>query len=104
MEPAVAAAMGPARPTVLVVPHHGSRYSSDPAFIAALAPRVALVSAGWHNRFGHPHPLVVRRYADAGVPLLNTAVRSAIEVDMPPTGPPAVAVTWRQRHPRYWRE
>ena len=104
MEPAVAAAVGPARPTVLVVPHHGSRYSSDPSFIAALAPRAALVSAGWHNRFGHPHPLVVQRYANAGVPLLNTAVRSAIEVDAPPTGPPAVTATWRQRHPRYWRE
>jgi competence protein ComEC len=104
VEPAVAAAIGPARPTVLVVPHHGSRYSSDPSFIAALAPRQALVSAGWHNRFGHPHPLVVQRYSLAGVPLLNTATRGAIEVDAPPTGAPAATITWRQREPRYWRE
>ena len=104
VEPAVAAAAGPARPTVLVVPHHGSRYSSDPAFIASVAPRLALVSAGWHNRFGHPHPLVIQRYAHAGVPLLNTATRGAIEVDAPPTAEPAVKATWRQRHPRYWRE
>ncbi|MCX7512387.1 DNA internalization-related competence protein ComEC/Rec2 [Frateuria sp. STR12] len=104
VEPAVAAAIGPERPTVLVVPHHGSRHSSDPAFIAAAAPRLALVSAGWHNRFGHPHPLVVQRYADAGVPLLNTATRGAIEVVAQPTVEPAVKVTWRQRHPRYWRE
>lgn len=104
MEPAVAAAVGLRRRTVLVVPHHGSRYSSDPAFIAAIAPRVALVSAGWHNRFGHPHPLVLARYAQAGVPLLNTATLGAIEIDAPPTAEPAVTATWRQRRPRYWRE
>lgn len=103
MEPAVATAVGPSRPTVLIVPHHGSRYSSDPSFIAALAPRLALVSAGWHNRFGHPHPLVIQRYAKAGVPLLGTATRGAIEVSMLPDGPHVVA-TWRQRNPRYWRE
>ena len=104
VEPAVAGAVGSSRPTVLVVPHHGSRYSSDPAFIAAIGPRLALVSAGWHNRFGHPHPLVLARYAQAGVPLLNTATRGAIEVDAPPTAEPAATATWRQRHPRYWRE
>lgn len=104
VEPAVAAAIGTPRPTVLVVPHHGSRHSSDPSFIAAVAPRLALVSTGWHNRFGHPHPLVVRRYADAGVPLLDTAIRGAIQIDAPPDAPPAATVTWRQRHPRYWRE
>jgi competence protein ComEC len=103
-EPSVAAALGPARPTVLVVPHHGSRYSSDPSFIAAVAPGLALVSAGWHNRFGHPHPLVVQRYARAGVPLLDTAAQGAIEVDFPPAATPAVTAVWRQRHPRYWRE
>jgi competence protein ComEC len=104
VEPAVAAAIGPARPTVLVVPHHGSRHSSAAAFIAAIAPRLAVVSAGWHNRFGHPHPLVVQRYAAAGVPLLDTATRGAVQVDLPPAAEPAVTVTWRQRHPRYWRE
>jgi len=104
VEPAVAAAAGDPRPTVLVVPHHGSRYSSDPGFIASIAPHLALVSAGWHNRFGHPHPLVLARYAQAGVPVLNTATHGAIEVDVPPTAEPAVTATWRQRHPRYWRE
>ncbi|HEV2622202.1 MAG TPA: DNA internalization-related competence protein ComEC/Rec2 [Frateuria sp.] len=103
-EPAVGEAVGPARPTVLVVPHHGSRYSSDPAFIAALQPILALVSAGWHNRFGHPHPLVLQRYRAAGVPLVNTAARGAIQIDAPPDGPPVEAASWRLREPRYWRE
>ena len=104
VEPAVARVAGPARPTVLVVPHHGSRYSSDPAFIAALQPTLALVSAGWHNRFGHPHPLVLQRYQAAGVPLLNTAERGAIQIDAAPDRPPAEVASWRLREPRYWRE
>ena len=58
---------------VLKVPHHGSRTSSSAEFIAALRPRVAVVSAGRPNRFGHPAPDVVRRYQDAGVLLLHTA-------------------------------
>jgi competence protein ComEC len=103
-EPAVVEAVGPARPTVLVVPHHGSRYSSDPAFIAALQPTLALVSAGWHNRFGHPHPWVLQRYRAAGVPLMNTAARGAIQIDAPADGPPVEAASWRLREPRYWRE
>lgn len=104
IEPQVAASLEPVRATVLLVPHHGSRYSSDPAFIAAIRPILALVSAGWHNRFGHPHPLVLARYAAARVPLLNTAERGAIEVELAPGGAPRVIETWRQRHLRYWRE
>ena len=57
---------------VLKVPHHGSRTSSSAEFIAALRPRVAVISAGQHNRFGHPAPEVVRRYQNAGVMLLHT--------------------------------
>jgi competence protein ComEC len=47
---------------VLLVPHHGSRTSSTPAFVDAVAPRVALVQAGYRNRFGHPVPEVLQRY------------------------------------------
>ena len=62
----------PAPLRVLKVPHHGSQTSSSAEFIAALRPRVAVVSAGRHNRFGHPAPDVVRRYQDAGVMVLHT--------------------------------
>jgi len=106
IEPRVAAAVAPAprRPLVLQVPHHGSDTSSSAAFIAGLGPGLALVSAGWRNRFGHPRPQVVRRYADAGVPLLNTATSGAIEVDFPARAPPRVVARWRRKARRYWRE
>jgi competence protein ComEC len=61
---------GPA--DVLKVAHHGSRTSSAEDFLARVAPRVAVVSAGRANRFGHPHPEVVARYERRGVPLFRT--------------------------------
>jgi competence protein ComEC len=57
---------------VVKVAHHGSRSSSTPAFLAATAPRVAVVSVGDRSRFGHPHPEVVARLGRAGVHLLRT--------------------------------
>ncbi len=71
---------------VLKVPHHGSRTSSSPAFIAAVRPEVALVSAGYRNRFHHPHPEVVDRYRRLGVRLLRTDLHGAVAVEMTPAG------------------
>jgi len=104
VEPAVVAALEPGPAPVLVVPHHGSKTSSSAAFIAALRPPLALVSAGWRNRFGHPRAEVVARYAEAGVPLFNTAVQGAVEVEFPVDRPPRREPGWRLRQPRYWRE
>ncbi len=44
------------RADVLKVGHHGSAYSSSPAFIAAVHPKYAIISVGRHNMFGHPAP------------------------------------------------
>lgn len=58
---------------LLLVPHHGSRSSSSPAFVSAVAPRWAAISAGAGNRFGHPHAEVTQRYLDAGARILPSA-------------------------------
>lgn len=50
---------------VLVAPHHGSRSSSSPAFIAAVSPSVVLFAAGYGNRFGFPDQTIIRRYGAA---------------------------------------
>jgi competence protein ComEC len=60
------------RAEVLKVAHHGNRTSSSDAFLAAVAPRVATVSAGLRNRFGHPHPVVLERLATHSVEVLRT--------------------------------
>ena len=104
VEPVVAAALGAGPAPVLVVPHHGSKTSSSAAFIAGVAPSLAVISAGWRNRFGHPKPEVVARYVDAGVPVLNTADSGAIDLVFPADGPARVATRQRLQAVRYWRE
>lgn len=64
---------GPAlRSEVLLVPHHGSRTSSTPAFVDAVQPRVAVVQAAYRSRFGHPAPEVLARYERRGIALVRS--------------------------------
>ena len=49
------------RSTVLKVAHHGSDTSTTPGFLAAVAPQVAVISAGAENPFGHPSSEVMER-------------------------------------------
>jgi competence protein ComEC len=58
---------------VLKVGHHGSRTSSSAALLAAVKPRVAIISAGVANRFGHPHAEVVERLKHVTPHALNLA-------------------------------
>ena len=85
---------------VLLVPHHGSRTSSSEEFIAAVAPRWAVVPAGYRNRFGHPAREVLERYAKAGVRVLRTDVDGAVSVFL---GKDLEVRSERMRAPRYWR-
>jgi competence protein ComEC len=104
IEPRVAAALGPGPAPVLQMPHHGSATSSSPGFIAAIKPSLTVASAGWLNRFGHPRPEVLQRYARAGVPVFNTAVDGAVQIDFPADKMAFVAARWRRLERRYWRE
>lgn len=69
---------GPLAADLLVAPHHGSRTSSSPQFLAAVAPAVAAFSAGFGNRFAHPHADVVARYVGQGVRWRSTATSGAL--------------------------
>src|SRR5688572_32020897 len=88
------------RSDVLLVPHHGSRTSSSDEFIAAVAPRWAVVPAGYRNRFGHPAREVLARYEGAGVRLLRTDLDGAVSVIL---GQELQVAAERARHRRYWR-
>jgi competence protein ComEC len=63
---------------LLKVAHHGSRTSTSPPFLARVNPRVAVISVGGSNPWGHPDPLVLRRLAAAGVEVYRTDVAGAV--------------------------
>jgi competence protein ComEC len=71
-ERAILSRIEPGRLTVLKAGHHGSATSSTPELLAALAPAAVIFSAGRDNRFGHPHPDVVRRYESIGSAIFRT--------------------------------
>jgi competence protein ComEC len=86
---------------IVLAPHHGSRTSSSAEFIARVAPRWAVVAAGYRNRFGHPSAEVIERYRAAGAAVLRTDRDGAIHVVL---GNGALRVQGeRERRPRYWR-
>lgn len=88
---------------VLLVPHHGSASSSTQAWIDAVSPEFALVSAGFKNRFDFPRSEVVARYRGAEVAFLNTADSGQIEVLAIPTQALQIKRT-RLKSPSLWRE
>lgn len=66
--------------TVLKLAHHGSRTSSSLAFLQAVDPKFAIVSAGYKNRFKHPHPQVLQRFQKMEVSLLRTDLEGQIQI------------------------
>ena len=86
---------------VLLVPHHGSRTSSTPDFLAAVAPSWAVFPTGYRSRFGHPHPEVLERYRAAGVKIVRTDLDGAVHAVLSETE--TSVRTERARRPRYWR-
>lgn len=87
---------------LLVVPHHGSRTSSTPAFVGAVNPKLAVFTVGYLNRFGHPHPAVIGRYRQQGSRVLRTDLSGALLVRM--TGSGIAVRQWREIGRRYWQD
>jgi competence protein ComEC len=88
------------RTDVVLIAHHGSAGSSDPAFVEATRPRIALVSSGHGNRFGHPRPDVMQRWQHAGARTFDTSASGALHVRFSARGPDVE--TRRGAQPRWW--
>ncbi len=84
---------------LLVAPHHGSRTSSTPAFLDAVAPGTAVFQAGYRSRYGHPAPDVLERYRERGIALVRSDTCGAWTRPAK-HGFPGVCV--RQSQHRYW--
>lgn len=65
---------------VLKVPHHGSRNGLTREFLAAVEPKIAVISVGKNNSYGHPHQEVLRMLQEAGVRVLRTDINGEVEV------------------------
>lgn len=63
---------------VLKVGHHGSNTSSTEPFLALVRPRVALISVGAGNMYGHPSASVLRSLTAAGAALMRTDLEGSI--------------------------
>lgn len=88
---------GALKADVLLVPHHGSRTSSTPAFIAAVDPSRVIYPVGYRNRFGHPRADIVARYGAR--PAWRSDRDGAVTVRL---GSAVTVVAEREAHPRYW--
>lgn len=67
---------------LLKVAHHGSAGSTTPELLDAVRPRLALISAGLGNRYGHPSPLTLGRLSSRGIPVLRTDRDGLVRVDL----------------------
>ena len=65
---------------ILKVPHHGSKTSTSPDFLAGVAPRFGLISVGPYRRFGHPHAETLARLRLAGVQTYQTDADGATTI------------------------
>lgn len=86
----------------VIVPHHGSKTSSSAGFVAASRPKLAIVSAGFRNRWGFPKPEVVNRWQHAGASIVATGTSGAIGQRM--CGSSDIGPLSRERRDarRYW--
>jgi competence protein ComEC len=85
---------------VLLAPHHGSRTSSTPEFIAAVGARTVIFPVGYRNRFGHPKPEVEERYRQSGAVLRRTDLEGALSLDL--RAGAIVLEAERETRRRYW--
>ncbi|WP_124058084.1 ComEC/Rec2 family competence protein [Vaginisenegalia massiliensis] len=64
---------------ILKVGHHGSRHSTSETWLKTLGARMALISSGQNNRYGHPHEETLLRLNQAHLAILRTDVVGAIQ-------------------------
>ncbi len=87
------------RATVMLAPHHGSQTSSSPVLLNTLQPEWVLIQSGYRNRFNHPAPVVLERYAQRGIPWVNSPGCGAATWH---SAEPGRVRCWRETDRRYW--
>lgn len=70
----------PGSVNVLQVPHHGSRFGLDESLVKELSPKVAVISVGKKNRFGHPTPQILSILGNNDSKILRTDIDGEVEI------------------------
>jgi competence protein ComEC len=91
---------GKLKSTVLLVGHHGSKTSSSASFLNAVAPRAAVVQAGYRSSYGHPHPSVMARYIERHIAVRRADCEGGLAWS---SDAPALFNSARAERWRYWR-
>jgi len=89
---------------ILLVPHHGSNTSSSIEWLDKVKPQIAVVSAGYRNRFAHPTQRVLKNYEIVSSRVLNTAISGMIQIKVPALHSPQLikAREYRKVRTHYW--
>lgn len=87
--------------TVLVAGHHGSSTSSIAEFVSAVQAQHVIFTMGRRNRYGHPHPDVLRRFAETGAALYRSDRHGWLRLSFANDG--VSIVRWREQCKRYWQ-
>jgi competence protein ComEC len=82
---------------VLKVGHHGAASSTGTTLLADTRPRLALISCGRHNAFGHPAPVTLERLAEAAARVRRTDREGTLWIELSDTG--ARVLDWRSGEP-----
>lgn len=80
--------------SLLKVAHHGSRYSSSPPFLAAVAPKAAVISAGYGNSFHLPAPSTVTRLEKRGIRVYRTDLDGSVAARLSADGVLTLTTPW----------
>lgn len=65
---------------ILKVAHHGSKYSSTAEFLNLIQPRLAVISVGRSNRYGHPAPETLKRLRERGATIFRTDENGTVSI------------------------
>jgi len=82
---------------ILKVAHHGSATASTPAFLGAVQPKVAIVSSGAGNPYGHPAKSTIDRLKGTGAQVLRTDTDGSVQVSIDPAGEISVSISGARR-------
>jgi len=96
------ASIQPIKADILLAPHHGSNTSSSAEFLDTVAPSIAIVQSGYRNRFGHPTPRVVARYAERHIAVVDSPHCGAFTWQSWSESRAQTGACTRQDGQRYW--